>query len=222
MSDIPEWAVKRANDLTSEAMKDGSWLPIGGHASAAFARYIAEHEEPPVDPLLIEARELAAQERERSFRGERTPEEYRSGAADGTPVMRLALAALKRGMELAPRGKAMTNKATLLALAERVEGLDGPDRELDADIMRATGLAGLKADYAPHPYTASLDAAMTLVPEGDSFTVGQNVHHGHWVASVNYLDDDGAPQSRGCSNACRTGSLALCAAALRARAETQP
>src|SRR5690606_41335717 len=51
MSDIPEWAEKRATDLTSEAMKDGSWLPIGGHASAAFARYIAEHEEPPVDPL---------------------------------------------------------------------------------------------------------------------------------------------------------------------------
>src|SRR5690606_10066964 len=53
------------------------------------------------------------------------------------------------------------------------------------------------------PYTASLDAAMTLVPEGDSFTVGQNVHHGHWVASVNYLNDDRAPQARGCSNACR-------------------
>jgi hypothetical protein len=62
MSDIPEWAVKRANDLTSEAMKDGSWLPIGGHASAAFARYIAEHEEPPVDPLLIEARKLFAED----------------------------------------------------------------------------------------------------------------------------------------------------------------
>jgi hypothetical protein len=54
-----------------------------------------------VDPLLIEARELAAQERERVFSGERTPEEYRSGSADGTPVMSLALAALRRGMELA-------------------------------------------------------------------------------------------------------------------------
>lgn len=119
-----------------------------------------------------------------------------------------------------PMEQQIRKAQALLALAERAEAATGPDRNLDADIMRAIGLAGLKADYAPHPYTASLDAAMSLVPEGDSFTVGQNVHHDHWVASVNYLNGDGQPQSRGSSIACRTGPLALTAAALRARAET--
>jgi hypothetical protein len=95
MSDIPEWAVKRANDLTSEAMKDGSWLPFGGHASAAFARYIAEHEEPPVDPLLIEAREIGATHCPESA------DAFRVGLRDGHSSVKAILAALKRGMELA-------------------------------------------------------------------------------------------------------------------------
>jgi hypothetical protein len=105
MSDIPEWAVKRATDLTSEAMKDGSWLPIGGHASAAFARYIAEHEEPPVDPLLIEAREIASQVR----RGVATDSQsmngtvsanIRDGKFDDHQLVKSAYRALRRGMEL--------------------------------------------------------------------------------------------------------------------------
>lgn len=94
MSDIPEWAVKRATDLTSEAMRDGSWLPIGGHASAAFARYIAEHEEPPVDPLLIEAREIGATHCPESA------DAFRDGLRDGHSSVKAILAALKRGMEL--------------------------------------------------------------------------------------------------------------------------
>jgi len=107
MSDIPEWAVKRATDLTSEAMKDGSWLPIGGHASAAFARYIAEHEEPPVDPLLIEAREIAAAAIE-AVPGEwsrHPPDSYRAGEHDDEPGLKAIVTALKRGMELAREEK---------------------------------------------------------------------------------------------------------------------
>jgi hypothetical protein len=38
---VPEWAYKRADELM------GDYL----HPYSAFARYIAEHEEPPVDPL---------------------------------------------------------------------------------------------------------------------------------------------------------------------------
>lgn len=74
----------------------------------------------------------------------------------------------------------MSNPPTpeLLALAERCEKASGPDREIDAQVAR----------YAPHlvaflrgvpeepqcgcrPYTASIDAAMTLVPEGWLWTV---------------------------------------------------
>jgi len=113
MSDIPEWAVKRATDLTNEAMRDGSWLPIGGHASAAFARYIAEHEEPPVDPLLIEAREIVKAHHSfmpKHWVGFQVIDGANGGLGDDqtAPVanaVSIALAALKRGMELAREEK---------------------------------------------------------------------------------------------------------------------
>lgn len=47
--DIPEWAVKRADDLAYAA---------DGFYSTAFARYIAEHEQPPVDEDLMLARDI--------------------------------------------------------------------------------------------------------------------------------------------------------------------
>ena len=49
--EIPEWALKRADALI---IKTGDTLHEG------FARYIAQHEEPPVDPDLLLAREAAA------------------------------------------------------------------------------------------------------------------------------------------------------------------
>lgn len=54
MTDIPQWAVERALELLSVDDADGPWtterhgtLP----AVTAFARYIAAHEEAPVDHL---------------------------------------------------------------------------------------------------------------------------------------------------------------------------
>lgn len=48
--DIPGWAVDRVQEMLR-----GDW-GSGCHASSSvvqtFARYIAEHEEPPVDPLV--------------------------------------------------------------------------------------------------------------------------------------------------------------------------
>lgn len=82
------------------------------------------------------------------------------------------------------------------------------------------GFSGVSLRYAP-AFTASLDAAMSLVPCGDSFTLGQNVHHKYWQASVNYLSDDGEPVSRGGSNATKSPALALVAAALRAIVSSQ-
>ena len=132
------------------------------------------------------------------------------------------------------------DRVALEALALRCEQAAGPDRELDAAIATTIGVVpefyiraqvhGITmtywwhesdtkaAYYSPPAYTASLDAAMTMVPDGDSFTIGQNVHHKHWVASVNYLGDDGAPHARSNSYSNFSAALALTAAALRAAA----
>jgi hypothetical protein len=110
----------------------------------------------------------------------------------------------------------MSDKATLLALAEKVEAVTGPDRNLDADIMRATGLGGLKADYAPHPYTSSLDAALTLVPE---WKHNRHIEFGTLESIAwAYVCVDHGP---GHDSTASTEPLALCAAALRVHAETQ-
>ena len=85
----------------------------------------------------------------------------------------------------------MTDRATLEALLARVLEGTGPDRELDAEIALAFGVVSsrtgncfyghkyysvmvLDRDFYEHdgtapelpPYTASLDAALTLLPEG--------------------------------------------------------
>ena len=64
----------------------------------------------------------------------------------------------------------MTNRATLEALLARVLEGTGPDRELDAEIDLYLLDAGLRVQrfaipFDAPPYTASLDAALTLVPE---------------------------------------------------------
>lgn len=51
----------------------------------------------PVDPLLIEAREIVG------VSGLYDPTEAETALLDGSGAMRIALAALKRGMELAPQ-----------------------------------------------------------------------------------------------------------------------
>lgn len=47
-----DWAYERADALTYDRGN--------GFYRTAFARYIEEHEEPPVDPLLFEAGNIAA------------------------------------------------------------------------------------------------------------------------------------------------------------------
>lgn len=60
-------------------------------------------------------------------------------------------------------------------------------------------------------YTASLDAAMTLVPEGHCGQVQFGKHPGAWVAAL-------AEQHPDDFNMAVTPALGLCAAALKARA----
>ena len=88
-TEIPTWAAQRACDL---AQQEGNLNYL-----AAFARYIAEHEQEPVDPLHKEAIELViAEEVDRT--GNQI-EAIRSGMAGQTKVA-LALAALRRGIEI--------------------------------------------------------------------------------------------------------------------------
>ena len=104
-------------------------------------------------------------------------------------------------------------------LIARIEAATGPDREIDRAIMELLCLApDYAADWggrgferpAPFAYTASIDAALTLVPDGhDKWAVsGRNaavvqssnkeVTHAEWMYAA-------------------TPALALCAAALKAR-----
>lgn len=116
----------------------------------------------------------------------------------------------------------MTDEATLLALADRIEAAEGPDRELDAAIALAIryqdclpcDFNGIKARTggilnAP-AFTASLDAAMTLVPEGWTGVID--------LTGAAKLIDARYPNREVRALACATPALALCAAALRARA----
>ena len=115
----------------------------------------------------------------------------------------------------------------LLALAERVEGLSGPDTTADVLILLATGWTlerapalGERATWinpqGEHTSrrqgdgwfkpTESLDAAMSLVPKGSPWKVQD---HPDWSVSAVVDVEEGYAT---------TPAIALCAAALRARA----
>lgn len=121
----------------------------------------------------------------------------------------------------------------LLELAERCEAATGPDRELDELI--AAELAGAVREVqhgVSHyhrdgrwvsvgeikPYTASLDAAMTLVPEWCVWSTGDWKANGHCASASVWPPEDKRPEGfHGIAQAA-TPALALCVAALRARA----
>lgn len=106
----------------------------------------------------------------------------------------------------------------LIALAERCEEATGATRELDAMIHWAIndGVAVGYAAYAP-AYTASLDAAMTLVPEGAAWSIGcEDDAQTDWLADLTCFSED--PDDYSLYIRAATPAVALCAAALRARA----
>jgi hypothetical protein len=137
----------------------------------------------------------------------------------------------------------MTDRTTLLALAERCEQAAGPDRALDAEILCAIHGFTIHKDSNPangyfafwegepeksrcvnssswDRLTGSLDAAVTLVPEGYYWQAANGkrrhsepqacadlfVAHGPNRGDMSFTADAATP------------ALALCAAALRARA----
>ena len=122
----------------------------------------------------------------------------------------------------------------LLALADRVEKLTGPDRETDWRIQEALGIGkwpaidiwppfmkGSKVDKSIPAYTASIDAAMTLVPAeaAHHFVEQQKVFRrsaDYSWARLSLVFDDGF--SVGDEGRAATPALALTSASLRARA----
>jgi hypothetical protein len=81
---------------------------------------------------------------------------------------------------------------------------------------RFTGHIGAPA------YTASIDAAIALVPEGHTWSVGDWSAADKGVAATCWPPNDLCPVGfEGISRAA-TPALALCAAALRARAQQEP
>ena len=134
----------------------------------------------------------------------------------------------------------------LLVLADRVEKLTGPDRDLEAEIWLACtpGATRNKWSYVHKAtgrectvdetrdatgrfitvpsFTASIEAALTLVPEGRAirreYLPAATWPHRVWIYKDSFmpLDDGSRRPVLG-----KTEALALCAAALKARAETE-
>ena len=101
----PDWAIERALVLCGSSYEDAAecraYASMGNTVSKtfmSFARYIEEHEEAPVDPLLIEAREICAVDAERNRLG--IAEQYRAGTMDNVPLMELTIQGLRRGIEI--------------------------------------------------------------------------------------------------------------------------
>lgn len=118
----------------------------------------------------------------------------------------------------------------LLKLAERVEAATGPDRELDAAIMCARGASwvtdgmafyGERGNYTAavpvQPFTASLDAAMTLLEQGWGYEQRRpSDEAGHSTCRATIWWVPNFPEKQFGKGA--TPALALTAAALRAHA----
>lgn len=85
----------------------------------------------PVDPLLVEAREVCARDSEAGGWG-LAAKEYRDGQRDEAVPIRLTLAALRRGMDLAPAARLtreIVREAAKVALRSCTRMLSASDFE---------------------------------------------------------------------------------------------
>lgn len=123
------------------------------------------------------------------------------------------------------------NRDELLALADRVEALTGPDRETDKAILLTLGYSWRGMAYWFHDdsrqwkgdthFTASLDAAMSLVPSDSWHEIkGPRKYLNIPTPSPNYWSAHLARWNHEFQVAGwgATAAIALCAAALRALA----
>lgn len=131
-------------------------------------------------------------------------------------------------------------------LIERIEGASGGSRELDDEIAFAVSamgervpcghtfnrITGHKSGIAARHYTTSIDAAMTLVPEGWRVSkLEQHWRTGRWIAQLSERPtegqlkafDDGKTigwNTADTSPDAATPALALVVAALRSRSSS--
>lgn len=106
--------------------------------------------------------------------------------------------------------------SSLSDLIARLEKATGDSRTLDAMIHHLVrdGIGNGAYSHAPQ-YTSSIDAAMTLVPEGHHF--GLDTAAADEVYSFASIMLNGVAIGRPANHAGRTPAIALCIAALRAR-----
>lgn len=82
-TEIPQWAMERAKRLVEGVWQATDHKTVHECWESAFAAYVAEHEEPPVDPL----EEKLEKEADRFMRVDQ-------------PTRYIVLAALRRGIEI--------------------------------------------------------------------------------------------------------------------------
>lgn len=99
----PDWAIDKAIALVGHSETDFVRANITTHPDEfpgpiAFARYIAEHEEPPAEPVdpVVEAARLICAEVVRNTSQERWVEGYLSGRFDGHKEMTIAVNEINR------------------------------------------------------------------------------------------------------------------------------
>lgn len=106
MTDTPEWALKMACEQSGIPWADYQHGPVAFNTRRsieAHARTLAKYETPPVDPLLVEAREICARQYEGCGRHVMA-KSFRSGGEDDNLHIQIALACLRRGAELRGEG----------------------------------------------------------------------------------------------------------------------
>lgn len=110
-------------------------------------------------------------------------------------------------------------------LINRLKAATGPDRHLDADIHEASGgghTSVILEAFLPR-YTGSIDAALTLVPDGFKWKLGYSRHVPCVATLVDYRPH--APVGRSCgtfyAEVDSNHSIALCIAAIMAREPTE-
>lgn len=97
----PGWAIEKAIQLLGVSPSAQTYYRLSADTDVvvrAFARYIAEHEEPPapaVDPV-VEAARLICAEVVRNTQQERWVEGYLSGRFDGHQEMTIAVNEINR------------------------------------------------------------------------------------------------------------------------------
>lgn len=109
-----------------------------------------------------------------------------------------------------PEIDALLHGEAEMTLIDRLEVLCAPDRELDAEILIAAFGIQPRLSVAPR-YTSSLDAAVTLVPNGFQWQI-RSIPTEETMVHVAQVDWRPPMNCQGYSPA-----IALCIAALKAR-----